>query len=202
MKEVNNFDVIIPYLNFNKSIHLVWLVQRNKDGNNCGNKGNKQRTIKSYYFQSVEKLQEKKEEIMQLCKQNNCRAYICVNTKPVVKVLFTLQSIVMDKLQEQLNHNSYLSLHGIIDSAVMKSGGDGNKLWVIDIDKDDIVFVNEIAAYINKQRSGFNTNAITYFKTLKGYHLITHPFDCQNFNKKYPDIEIKKEGLTLLYAYV
>ena len=202
MKEVNNFDVIIPYLNFDNSIHLVWLVQRNKDGNSCGNKDNKNRTIKSYYFQSLQKLQEKKEEIINLCKQNNCRAYICMNAKPIIKVLFTLQGIIMDRLQEQLKSNSYLSLHGILDSAVMKSGSNGNKLWIVDIDTDDMLYMNEIAAYINSQRSGFTTNTITYFKTLNGFHLITHPFDCSHLKEIYPDIEIKKEGLTLLYAYV
>ena len=36
MKEIDNFDAIIPHLEFAenlKSIILVWVVKRNKDGN-------------------------------------------------------------------------------------------------------------------------------------------------------------------------
>ena len=93
MKEIDNFDAIIPHLEFAenlKSIILVWVVKRNKDGNTEAKGNNKNRTIKSYHFQDLEHLKEKKEEIIALCKEFNCRAYICMNPKPVLNVLFSL----------------------------------------------------------------------------------------------------------------
>ena len=71
MTEVNNFDLITPYLNFapnNRSIILVWLVSREKDGSTKVKGSNRVRTIKSYHFQSMEHFLEKKEEIITICK--------------------------------------------------------------------------------------------------------------------------------------
>lgn len=70
MKEVNNFDLIVPHLRFAdnlKSIILVWVVKRNKDGNTEAKGNNKNRTIKSYHFQSLEHFLDKRDEIISLC---------------------------------------------------------------------------------------------------------------------------------------
>lgn len=205
MKEINNFNGVIPYLNFAdnlKSIVLVWVVKRNKDGNTEAKGNNKNRTIKSYHFQSLEHFKEKEAEIIELCKEFNCRAYICMNPKPILNVLFTLQRIVIDHIKEVIHHDTKVSLKGMMDSAVMKSGSNGDKLWVIDIDKKDLELVKQVAEVINSSRSGFDKNVIAVFPTVHGYHLITHPFDAINLTTTYKDVEIKKEGLTLLYAYV
>lgn len=205
MKEVDNFDVIIPYLHFAdnlKSIILVWVVKRNKDGNTEAKGNNKNRTIKSYHFQSLEHLQEKREEIISLCKEFNCRAYICINPKPILNVLFTLQGVVMDHIKEVIHHDAKISLKGMIDSAVMKAGTSGDKLWVVDIDDRDEENVATISDVVNNSRSGFEHNVIKVLDTVHGYHLITHPFDTRYLNQIHPSVEIKKEGLTLLYAYI
>lgn len=206
MKEVNNFEAIIPYLKFKenlKSIILVWVVKRNKDGNTEAKGNNKNRTIKSYHFQSLEHFIEKETEIIELCKEFNCRAYICMNPKPILNVLFTLQGIVMEHIKEVIHHDTKISLKGMIDSAVMKSGGNGDeKLWVVDIDDYDSEKTQEIVKTINESCSGFALNVIAKFPTVHGCHLITHPFDIRDLAAKYPEVEVKKEGLTLLYAYV
>ena len=45
---VNNFETIKNILNFDgKSVYLVWLVMRNKDGNTQAKGNNRNRTIKS-----------------------------------------------------------------------------------------------------------------------------------------------------------
>ena len=36
--------------------------------------------------------------------------------------------------------------------------------------------------------------------TLNGCHLITPPFNLQEFRKRFPDVEVKKNGLTALYV--
>ena len=59
MKEVNNFEQIKSLLDFDgKSIYLVWLVLRNKDGNTEAKGNNRNRTIKSYYFQDMKHFEE------------------------------------------------------------------------------------------------------------------------------------------------
>lgn len=206
MKEIDNFSEIIPHLKFAdnlKSIILVWVVKRNKDGNTEAKGNNKNRTIKSYHFQDLEHLKEKREEIISLCKEFNCRAYICMNPKPILNVLFTLQGIVMEHIKEVIHHDTRTSLKGMIDSAVMKSGGNGkDKLWVVDIDSKNEEEAAAICKVVNNSQSGFEHNIIKVLNTVHGYHLITHPFDTRHLNSIYPSVEVKKEGLTLLYAYV
>ena len=140
MKEINNFDKLRRFLaekttfaaDNKKSIIWIWVVMRAKD-----NAEHKERTIKSYHIQSLDDFDYKKDEIIELCKRYHCRAYICINPKPVLNVLFSLQSIVMENIKNEVNGGSSMLLKGMLDSAVMKSGSNGNKFWVIDVDSED-----------------------------------------------------------------
>lgn len=200
MLEVNNFDKIEKLLDFNgKSVYIVWLVRRNKDGNTSAKGNNKNRTIKSYFFQDKAHFDERKEEIIKLCQTFNCRAYIGINRKPMQGILRNLQNNVMESLWQFIGGQSP-TLNGIIDGAVMKAGTDSEKRWVIDIDDKDPEFLAVTINTINDAQSSFEKNVIDVLPTAHGYHLITHPFDVRmivNF-----DIDVKKEGLTLLYAYL
>lgn len=207
MTEVNNFDIITPQLNFapnNRSIVLVWLVSRKKDGSTKVKGSNRVRTIKSYHFQSMEHFLEKKDEIITICQTFHCRAYICINPKPLLKTLFTLQEIVMDTIKGTLDNTVPVSLKGVLDSAIMKTSVKNDKLWVIDIDSKDEELVQKITKIVNNSRSGFSPNIICQVPTVNGIHLITHPFDIRDFhtNISSQEAEIKKDALTLLYAYV
>ena len=105
MKEINNFDKLRQFLaeettfaaDNKKSIIWIWVVMRAKD-----NAEHKERTIKSYHIQSLDDFDYKKDEIIELCKRYHCRAYICVNPKPVLNVLFSLQSIVMENIKNDI----------------------------------------------------------------------------------------------------
>ena len=203
MIEIDNFEQLSNLIQFNdkeKDIVLVWVVKRNKDGNTEAKGNNKNRTIKSYHLQSLDQLNSKREEIIKLCQKFNCRAYICVNPKPITNVLFNLQSIVMENLRNQINHGTCMLLKGMLDSAVMKAGTRGDKLWVVDIDYNDPEYVKAVINIVNAARSGFDNNVITTVPTAHGCHLITHPFDMRELEGI--DAEVKKEGLTLLYAYL
>ena len=205
MIEVDNFENLKHLLNFNdetKNVILVWVVKRNKDGNTEAKGNNKNRTIKSYHFQKLEQLEARREEIVELCRKFNCRAYICVNAKPMVNVLFKLQSIVMENLHNQISQGSCMLLKGMLDSAVMKAGTSGDKYWVVDIDSKDEDYIRNVYEAVQSCRSKFLVNVVGLNSTAHGCHLITHPFDPRNLHDAYPEVEIKKEGLTLLYAYL
>lgn len=203
MKEINNFDKLRQFLcddttfvkDNKKSIIWIWVVMRAKD-----NAERKERTIKSYHIQSLEDFDYKKDEIIELCKRYHCRAYICVNPKPVLNVLFSLQSIVMENIKNEVNGGSSMLLKGMLDSAVMKSGSNGNKFWIIDVDSEDETIQIEIINKVNRAQSGHDYNIIECIKTVHGVHYITHPFDTRVLEGT--GVEAKKEGLTLLYAYL
>lgn len=205
MKEVNNFEQIKSLLDFDgKSIYLVWLVLRNKDGNTEAKGNNRNRTIKSYYFQDLKHFEEREQEIIDICKMFNCRAYICLNKKPIENVLFEIQDNLTDRLR-QLMHGQTVGINGMLDHAVMKAGTDGNKRWIVDFDfdltKNTLDYYAEqltiIESDINAARSGFDKNVITRIPTAHGLHIVTHPF---NVGDTGVGRDVKKEGLTLLYA--
>ena len=203
MKEINNFDKLRQFLaeettfaaDNKKSIIWIWVVMRAKD-----NTEHKERTIKSYHIQSLDDFDYKKDEIIELCKRYHCRAYICVNPKPVLNVLFSLQSIVMENIKNEVNGGSSMLLKGMLDSAVMKSGSNGNKFWVIDVDSEDDEEQTSIFNKVDNAQSGHDHNIIEQVKTVHGVHFITHPFDTRVLEST--GVEAKKEGLTLLYAYL
>ena len=203
MKEINNFVKLRQFLakettfavDNKKSIIWIWVVMRAKD-----NAEHKERTIKSYHIQSLDDFDYKKDEIIELCKRYHCRAYICVNPKPVLNVLFSLQSIVMENIKNEVNGGSSMLLKGMLDSAVMKSGSNGNKFWVIDVDSEDAEEQTSIFNKVDNAQSGHDHNIIEQVKTVHGMHFITHPFDTRVLEST--GVEAKKEGLTLLYAYL
>ena len=203
MKEINNFVKLRQFLakettfavDNKKSIIWIWVVMRAKD-----NAEHKERTIKSYHIQSLDDFDYKKDEIIELCKRYHCRAYICINPKPVLNVLFSLQSIVMENIKNEVNGGSSMLLKGMLDSAVMKSGSNGNKFWVIDVDSEDDEEQTSIFNKVDNAQSGHEHNIIEQVKTVHGMHFITHPFDSRVLEST--GVEAKKEGLTLLYAYL
>lgn len=197
MIEVNNIDRILPLLNFNDgNVFLVWLVLRNKDGNTKAKGNNKNRTIKSYYFKDKDHFENRKEEIITLCKTFNCRAYICMNGKPLNRVLYILQNRLVENLYNYVPKNC--NLNSVIDHAIMKATNSKEKCWVIDVDTKEEDFINSLKSIIDHSRSSFSRNIITEIPTAHGVHLITHPFDPRSIEGI--DVDIKKEGLTLLYA--
>lgn len=203
MKEINNSDKLRQFLaeettfaaDNKKSIIWIWVVMRAKD-----NAEHKERTIKSYHIQSLDDFDYKKDEIIELCHRYHCRAYICVNPKPVLNVLFSLQSIVMENIKNEVNGGSSMLLKGMLDSAVMKSGSNGNKFWIIDVDSEDDEEQSIIFNKVDNAQSGHDHNIIEQVKTVHGVHFITHPFDTRVLEST--GVEAKKEGLTLLYAYL
>lgn len=206
MKEINNFDKLRQFLakettfvaDNKKSIIWIWVVMRAKD-----NAEHKERTIKSYHIQSLEDFDYKKDEIIELCCRYHCRAYICVNPKPVLNVLFSLQSIVMENIKNEVNGGSSMLLKGMLDSAVMKSGSNGNKFWIIDVDTFDEDAIARAYNAINNASSNFTgNNIIATIPTAHGMHFITHTFDTRVLTHFDAPTELKKEGLTLLYAYL
>ncbi len=195
---IDNFDLIKPILHFepsHKSIILVYLVSRKKDGNTKVNGSNRVRTIKSYYFQSIEYLEEKMDEIRTICSAFNCRAYICIQPKLMKKVLFTLQRITMDGIEGMMSADNKIHLTGFLDSAVMKTTALAKyKYWVVDVDQEE---KDSIIEQIKQRRHGEGEVIKAVLPTVQGWHIITTPFDSRDFEIE--NVEIKKSGLTLLY---
>jgi hypothetical protein len=194
MVMINNLKLIKPLLNFEKDgdFYMLYIFKRKKD--QTTDKANHQsvRTIKSYCIESVEHLEHKYDEIIQLCEMFKARAYIHIQKQNHKDVGMNMITEIVNRIQSgQINQKH------VFDSVVgqLKTN---EKRWIVDIDVKDFDYVTELADYIDSLRpEGPKVDAV--IPTKSGVHLITKRFDVMEFKKQYADIDIQKKNPTLLY---
>lgn len=203
---VDNFDRILNLLEFTNpgDFYFLQIIQRKKDGNDTGKGNNGARTIKSYYITSKEHLMDKKNKIIELCKNNRARAYIAFNRRNSNELcLHAIQEYVRI-IQENITQRGFR----VWDHVAGKYPAKGHKLkWMLDIDTKDERTLNRIidtVTYCSDIRKS-NTQILDEIPTLSGYHLITTGFDLNLFKqeleiRKLDSVDHQKDGNTLLYA--
>jgi hypothetical protein len=192
---INNIELIIPLLNFDieGDFYMLYVFKRKKDQPE-GEKDNHQsvRTIKSYCITSIEYLENRYDEIIQLCEMFKARAYIHIQKQNHKDVGMNMITEIVTRIQSgQINQKN------VFDSVVGQIKTQ-EKRWIVDIDVKDFDYVSELADYIDSLRpEGPKVEAV--IPTKSGVHLITKRFDVMEFKKKYPNIDIQKKNPTLLY---
>ena len=208
---INNLDLIKPLLNFDKEgdFYMLYVFKRKKD-QPIGERNNHQsvRTIKTYCIESIEHLENRYNEIMQLCEMFKARGYIHVQKQNHFDVSLNMMVTLAQRIQDG-NHKQ----KGLFDSTVGKLNT-REKRWIIDLDDVDEVSPMMVA-YIEYQckpitevefddvgipigyKVGPKIEAI--IPTKSGFHLITKRFDVMKFKENYPDVDIQKKNPTLLY---
>lgn len=219
MKAIKNLEIlldskIIDFDNFNDDwFYQIFILKRKKDD---GVLKKNSSLIKSYRVSNLEYLNRKlEEEIIPLCDFFKARAMINVNMKSYRKVAFES----LKKLAEEISQEHYKAgLDKLITSAGSTTGMVENKSkkWIIDLDSKDEKYKQEIIRIINSKdmlrgyNDGDNDRIIGIIPSKSGYHLVSNPFDINQFleilkiESIYEDNhltipEIKKEGLTNLY---
>lgn len=205
---VNNFDLIIPLLEFESEdeFYFVQILQRKKD-NPGGVKGanNSSRLIKAYYIRSVEQLNDLKEEMIFFANHFNARVGINLNKRSFYKTAFN----TLKKIAELMHNKNFKDVRRAWNTSCGIHNG-GDKVWLLDVDKitdKDILetFDNPeirrefyMKAIINESLPEGN-KVIAKIPSKSGYHLITKPFDARKFYEEFPEIEIHKNNPTSLY---
>jgi len=192
---INNIEHIKPLLSFDNEgdFYMLYVFKRKKDQPE-GEKDNHQsvRTIKSYCVTSVEYLEKRYEEIIQLCEMFKARAYIHVVKQNHKDVSLNMITEIVTRIQSgQINQQH------VFDSVVGQIKTT-EKRWIIDVDDKDTKELVNITSLISSLRpEGSKLEAC--LPTKSGYHLITKRFDVMEFRKEYPNIDIQKKNPTLLY---
>jgi len=192
---VNNIESIKPLLNFDNEgdFYMLYVFKRKKDQPE-GEKDNHQsvRTIKSYCVTSIEYLEKRYDEIIQLCEMFKARAYIHIGKQNHMDVSLNMITEIVTRIQSgQINQKN------VFDSVVGQLKVQ-EKRWIIDVDDVQLYDLKPIMDFIDTLRpEGLKTEAI--ISTKSGYHLITKRFDVMEFKKQYPNIDIQKKNPTLLY---
>lgn len=193
---ISNIELIKPLLNFeNKGdFYMLYVFKRKKDQPE-GDRDNHQsvRTIKSYCIESVDHLERRYYEIMQLCEMFKARAYIHVQKQNHFDVSLSMMTALAQRIQNGSNNQKNL-----FDSTVGQVKTQ-EKRWIVDIDTKDRETIFEIKATINMCDPQGGNKILESIPTKNGVHLITDKFDVIEFKKQYPRVDIQKKNPTLLY---
>lgn len=209
IKEVDNFDIIAEKffetpLNEDE-YYLVQLLIRTKDGHKV-NGGNTQRTVKYYVIQKKQDLYALKPEIIAISNALNARAYIYPQRRSLSatanEALLETTKAYIGKAHKQMR-DSYLI------AASQPFVTTTNK-YITDVDDNSDInsdFVKKVISKVFEVRGtsslansssddpnhlhGANTDKIYLIVPSKtGLHIITEPFDREEFIKDFPDQEL------------
>lgn len=201
---VDNIDKLRKFLVFDDEklpdwFYLIQIIARRKDTGTKIKKNSK--LIRTYYVKSLAYFDEHVEQIKELCRIFNARAYIRINPSSWRKCVLHAFS----ELANYLNNDQCYAVNGLFDSLAEKYTANGVKnMWVIDIDtKDKGYLLNTVNLISECEPVG--DKGVDLISTKNGYHYITHSFNIKQFNdtwnKRYQDEcpGIHKNGSTLLY---
>ena len=191
---INNIELIKPLLNFENAgdFYMLYIFKRKKD--QTTDKANHQsvRTIKTYCIESIEQLESRYDEIIQLCEMFKARGYIHIQKQNHKDVAMNMITEIVTRIQSgQINQKN------VFDSVVGQIKTQ-EKRWIIDVDDKDtneLVRITEVLKITRPEGDKLET----VIPTKSGYHLITKRFDVQMFRNVFPHIDIQKKNPTLLY---
>lgn len=203
MKGIDNFELIKPLLKFpNDDIYYhLQILRRGKDHPELPAAN---RVIKSYFICSLESLDYVEQEIKDLCKFFGARAYINLAPKSIKKTTM----LQLKYLAERAYIGDFKKIWKSWNTCAGEIKGEEPR-WIVDIDAktyDEIFYIpkisKEISDFIEKCEPDTSPlfKVITEIPTKTGCHLITTPFNLQQFKEKYPDIDVHKNNPTLLYC--
>lgn len=201
---INNLELIKPLLKFESEddFYYLQILKRKKDQTpeeNALGRNNNARTIKNYYINSIEYLENKMPEIIKLCEVFNARASLRLNKRSYKNVGFR----ALQKIAGTMANGDYSHLRNTYSKACGTGHNAGkDKTWIVDIDdfeeSEQFKWLSNIKEYINKCRPE-GDKIVTTIPTKSGVHLITKPFDLQNFKEFYKSIDIHKDNPINLY---
>jgi len=196
---INNIEQIKGLLNFEKpgDFYMLYVLKRKKD-QPAGERDKHQsvRTIKTYCIESIDHLEKRYDEVIQLSEMFKARAYIHVQKQNHAEVSLDMLVDLAIRIKNG-NHNQ----KNLFDSTVGQVKTQ-EKRWIVDIDTKDTAVIDKIRNLVNSLRpEGDKIEA--EIPTKNGVHLITKRFDVLGFQQvlslqgEVPDIQ--KKNPTLLY---
>ena len=188
----DNFELIKPLLKFydDDVYYHLQILRRGKDHPNLPAAN---RLIKAYFICSLEGLDYVEEEIKELCKFFEARAYINLAPKSVKKTA----ALQMKYLAQRMYEGDFKKIWKAWNTCAGEIKGIESR-WVVDIDEK--IAWNNIMDYIDTlEPYSIQTKYISNIPTKSGWHLITTPFNIAEFKKVYPDIDVHKNNPTILY---
>jgi hypothetical protein len=195
---MDNIEKILPLLEFKENwVYEVLILQRKKDNPDVIN-NQSVRIIKSYTISSKETLVSKYDEMKKLADLFNARVYIKLQPYNIDKVGFKLMEVLLQKMQ-----NKDYSYQSLLTKALGNMSPE-KKIWIVDVDYENVSSndILRIKTVLNDCEPN-GRNIIGEIPTPNGIHIITRPFNTQQFlthQDVFYKCEIKKNNPTILYS--
>ena len=178
---VDNFALIRNFMKFEDpdQFYFLQIIQRKKDGPGLNGSvlgtNNTSRSIKTYCITSKEMLDRIELEVKHLCEYFNARACIYLARRSFRKV--ALKNMV--DLANDISIGNYFHAKNSYWSACGQTSIE--KLWLIDIDEEDIPYMDLIENCIQNVAINdsvpFGERILLKVPTKHGYHFICRPFN-------------------------
>ena len=190
---IDNFEIIKPYLVFpNDDIYYhLQILRRGKDHPDMPAAN---RVIKSYFICSLESLDYVEEEIKKLCEFFGARAYINLAPKSIKKTTM----LQLKYLAQRAYEGDFKKIWKAWNTCAGEIKGEESR-WVVDVDSLSSVIVNDVINCIHKIQPENYDKVKAVIPTKNGFHIISEPFNLQQFKEIYPDIDVHKNNPTILY---
>jgi len=174
--------------------YFIQLIKRKKDNPNENwiNWNNSARCIKTYTIRTKEDLDKRRQEMVDISNITNSRIYIRPARRSDEDIKKIMSLLIWEHIYYWRHRLSWLYNHACWLSKWTE------KLWVVDIDNN---WWNHTVSWIINTILTLKWNAkiVMQLPTRNWRHLITTPFDLQEFKQIYPDIDVHKNNPTLLY---
>lgn len=210
---LNNVDKIRSLLSFIKpgDFYFVQLIKRRKDNPDMSKDV---KVIKSYYLNSLNDYDKLVPKMIETCDRENCRAYIRLNIRNYNKLGLKL---IAEVAQMVSNGDDLKSLPNVFDSVAGQYTSDPDKKWIVDIDWVDLPEMHKYildgkmivghseTAKLMSLLQGLQLGArkeplLELIQTKNGFHVVTRPFNLNLFSKEFPNIQVHKDNMTIIYC--
>ena len=191
---VDNFELIKPLLKFPDAdtYYHLQILRRGKDHPELPAAN---RMIKAYFICSLEGLDYVEDEVKKLCEFFGARAYINLTPKSIKKTTM----LQIKYLAQRAYEGDFKKIWKSWNTCAGEIKGEEPR-WVVDIDGNNIKWNHVMDDIDTLEPYSIDTKYITNIPTKSGWHIITTPFNLQQFKEKYPDIDVHKNNPTLLYC--
>ena len=195
---IDNLNQILPLLEFKEEgdFYRLLVLQRKKDQKIEDQKDcPSSEVVQTYCVENAKYLLERYNQIKAICELGKARAYIHLQKQNHRDVSYEMNVELATRLK-----NGVFNQKNLFESTLGQTQVRSTR-WIVDIDTKDGNTLNEIERCIQYHclpDLGLS-KTLSIIPTKAGYHLITNPFNVQEFKKIYPEIEVHKKNPTLLY---
>ena len=211
---VNNLEQIKNLLKFEdkNDFYFVQVLKRSKENPDLGSNNY---VVKTYYIKSIKGLDRDFPEMVCLANFHNARVYINLNKRNFKKCALKTVRCILDQIENEAESH----IPSAFNTVCGKLSNKNDKKWILDYDELDTDKLKEVEQFINTlkpEKDGSKLEDVIRIHdnievdnelvdiygivpTKNGYHLITSPFNSNDFNKRYPEISIHRNNPTVLY---